>query len=132
MWIEIGAGHGEMTELLAAAAERVVAIELDSRLVPELTERFAAQPNVAVVAGDVLDIDLAQLAGVPQFSVYGNLPYYITSPIVHRILLCGAALREAYLVMQMEVAERLAAPAGGRERGYFSAFTQFYATPGYH
>jgi 16S rRNA (adenine1518-N6/adenine1519-N6)-dimethyltransferase len=134
VWIEIGAGHGEMTELLAGVAERVVAIEVDRHLVPELTKRFAAQPNVTVVAGDVLDLDLAELAGAPQFSIYGNLPYYITSPIVHRILgsgtgECGAALREAYLVMQMEVAERLAAPAGGGERGYFSAFTQFYATP---
>lgn len=128
VWIEIGAGHGEMTELLAEAAERLVAIELDARLAPKLAERFSGHPSVTVVAGDVLNLDLAQLAGAGPFTVYGNLPYYITSPIVHQVLECSA-LRAAFLLMQLEVAERLLAPPGSRDRGYFSAFTQFYARP---
>ena len=129
VWIEIGAGHGEMTELLAKTAERVVAVELDSLLLPKLTQRIAPLGNVTLAAGDVMELDLAELAGAERFSVYGNLPYYITSPIVHRILKHADRIDTVFLVMQMEVAERLVAPPGGSERGYFSAFTQFYASP---
>lgn len=127
--IEIGAGHGEMTVLLAKAAAKVIAIELDSKLLPKLRKTTAPLANVTVVPGDVLDIDLAQLAGGERFTVYGNLPYYITSPIVHQLLQHAAQLDAAFLVIQMEVAERLVAEPGGSERGYFSAFTQFYSRP---
>ena len=127
LWIEIGAGHGEMTELLAQQASRVIAIELDARLLPRLRGVAARLGNVSVVAGDVLAIDLAELAGDERFSVYGNLPYYITSPIVHRLLEHSERLDAAFLVMQREVAERLAAVPGNREYAYFSAIVQFYA-----
>ena len=80
VWIEIGAGHGEMTELLAQQARRVVAIEIDERLLPRLCQVASRLGNVSVVAGDVLSLDLAELAAGERFRVYGNLPYYITRP----------------------------------------------------
>ena len=129
VWIEIGAGHGEMTQVLARSAERVVAIELDAKLLQKLRADTAPLSNVSIVSGDVLALDLPELAGAGLFSVYGNLPYYITSPIVHRLLEHANRLQVAFLVMQMEVAERLVAPPGGRDRGYLSVFTQFYSQP---
>jgi 16S rRNA (adenine1518-N6/adenine1519-N6)-dimethyltransferase len=127
VWIEIGAGHGEMTELLAPHASRLIAIELDDGLLPRLRETADRLGNVSIVAGDVLDVDIAQLADGERFSVYGNLPYYITSPIVHRILERSDQMDEAFLVMQLEVAERLVAKPGHREYAYLSAIVQFYA-----
>jgi 16S rRNA (adenine1518-N6/adenine1519-N6)-dimethyltransferase len=127
VWIEIGAGHGEMTELLAQHARRVIAIEIDERLLPRLRETAARLGNVSVVAGDVLALDLAKLAAGERFRVYGNLPYYITSPIVHHLLEHSDWLDAAFLVMQTEVADRLAAEPGHREYAYFSAIVQFYA-----
>lgn len=127
LWIEIGAGHGEMTSLLARHARRLIAIELDPKLLPRLREQTAALPNVTVVAGDILTLDLAELAAHQRFRVYGNLPYYITSPIVHRLLEHAALLDAAHLVVQLEVAARIAARPGSRDYGYLSAFTQFYA-----
>lgn len=129
VWIEIGAGHGEMTELLARHAERVMAIELDAALLPELRRMAEALPNVTVVPGDVLGLDLGQLAEGRSFRVYGNLPYYITSPIVHRLFEGATKPEVAYIVVQLEVAERLAARPGVRDYGYLSAFTQFYSRP---
>jgi len=127
VWIEIGAGHGEMTQLLAQHAKRVVAIELDERLLPRLREVAARLGNIEVVAGDVLALDLAELAAGERFRVYGNLPYYITSPIMHRLLEHSERLDAAFLVMQMEVADRLAAKPGHHEYAYLSAIVQFYA-----
>ena len=88
-WIEIGAGHGEMTRHLAANARRVIAIETDPALSARLQEAVRANPSewpgVEIVPGDVLTLDLAKLAGGETFRVYGNLPYYITSPILHQL-----------------------------------------------
>ena len=129
LWIEIGAGHGEMTSLLAQRAGRVVAIELDDRLLPRLRQQTAGLSNVKVIAGDILALDLAVLADEQRFYVYGNLPYYITSPIVHRLLEHAERLEAAFLVVQLEVAARITAQPGVRDYGYFSAFTQFYSAP---
>jgi len=137
LWIEIGAGHGEMTALLAQQARHVIAIELDSNLLPDLRAAAARLVNVSVVPGDVLSLDLGKLArdsefgGEPDgfFHVYGNLPYYITSPIVHHLFGNAGGLESAFLVVQREVAERIAARPGTRDYGYFSAFTQLYSRP---
>jgi 16S rRNA (adenine1518-N6/adenine1519-N6)-dimethyltransferase len=129
LWIEIGAGHGEMTTLLGSQVPRLIAIELDTKLLPHLRQKTAGQPNVQVVAGDILAIDLGELTGKDHFRAYGNLPYYITSPIVHRLLECADRLDAAFLLIQREVAVRMAAPPGSRDYGYFSAFTQFYSRP---
>ncbi len=128
-WIEIGAGHGEMTQLLAARAARVVGIELDAQLAAGLRKRAVGWPNVEIVEADVLAIDLSKLAGGESFRLYGNIPYYITSPILHRIFALERHPESAHLVMQLEVAERLVSPPGHREYGYLSVATQFYSRP---
>ncbi len=128
VWLEIGAGHGEMTRELARLARRVVAIELDPRLVEKLRELARKTSHVEVVAADVLALDLAQLAG-GRFKVYGNLPYYITSPILHRLFQQADQIDLIAVVVQLEVAARLVARPGRREYGYLSALTQFYTRP---
>jgi 16S rRNA (adenine1518-N6/adenine1519-N6)-dimethyltransferase len=133
VWIEIGPGHGEMTRHLATRARRLIAIEADRRLWAQLQEDVAQRPNdwpgVEVVAGDVLQQDLAKLAGGERFRIYGNLPYYITSPILHRLFTVAGQIVSIHIVIQYEVAARIVAPPGHREYGYLSAACQFYTRP---
>ncbi len=119
--IEIGPGKGALTEHLLARADRVVAIELDRGLASEL--RF---PALEVVQADVLETDLAQWGPAV---VAGNLPYYITSPILDRISAMGPLLRRAVVLVQREVAERLTAAPGSRNYGYLSVKTQLFSNP---
>jgi 16S rRNA (adenine1518-N6/adenine1519-N6)-dimethyltransferase len=138
-WLEIGAGHGEMTALLSHGAEGVVAVELDPPLVQRLRERASQWPNVQVVAGDILELDLsalfeasllgAPLPGADRIRVYGNLPYYITSPILHRLFAHAEQIESMHFVVQWEVAKRLVAKPGGRDYAYLSVLTQFYSRP---
>ena len=132
-WIEIGAGHGEMTQLLAAEGRRVIAIEGDPQLAENLRDAVAgnpgAWPGVEVVSGDVLRQDLAAIAGGGRFRVYGNLPYYITSPILHQLFGCADLIDSIHIVIQLEVAQRIVARPGRREYGYLSAACQFYTEP---
>jgi 16S rRNA (adenine1518-N6/adenine1519-N6)-dimethyltransferase len=128
--VEIGPGHGAITEILAGRARRLVLIELDRALAAELRFRFREQPQVEVVEADVLIVDFGELARDGEtVDVVGNLPYYITSDIL--LHLFGAAARglvaRAVLMMQREVAERVAARPGVKEYGLLSATTQMYA-----
>jgi 16S rRNA (adenine1518-N6/adenine1519-N6)-dimethyltransferase len=125
--IEIGPGKGALTKHLLERADRVVALELDAGLALELPARLP-DPRLEVVQGDVLAADLQ--AWGPAV-VAGNLPYYITSPIVERILDMGPACRRAILLVQREVAQRLTARAGSRDFGYLSARTQLFAETDY-
>jgi 16S rRNA (adenine1518-N6/adenine1519-N6)-dimethyltransferase len=128
--IEIGPGHGAITSILAARCKRLVAIELDPALAAELRFRFRAQPQVEIVEADVLEVDLAALVPLGESAdVVGNLPYYITSPILLRLFAAGARglLVRAVVMMQREVAERLSAAPGCREYGLLSATTQMNA-----
>ena len=129
LWLEVGAGHGEMTRLLAASGAHVLAIELDTKLHQSLQSLARELPRVQLIAGDVLSLDLAELTGGSRFSVYGNLPYYITSPILHRLFEYAAKIDEIYIVVQFEVAARLTAHPGTRDFGYLSVLTQYYAKP---
>jgi 16S rRNA A1518/A1519 N6-dimethyltransferase RsmA/KsgA/DIM1 with predicted DNA glycosylase/AP lyase activity len=217
-WLEIGAGHGEMTELLAARARRVIAIETDAALAASLRERAAhftfpaGAPNVEVIHADILSLDLAALicahsandplhsmpsqpadeartlggrsfscdtnlrpfsgvlnpegprsrqgavstvpkgvgtsgASAPEagteasdpthrpdsagtrFRVYGNLPYYITSPILSLLFRFADQIDSIHIVTQLEVAQRIAAHPRTRDYGYLSTLCQFYARP---
>ena len=128
-WIEIGAGHGEMTRLLLAAGGPVFAIELDAALVSGLRRRAKEFPSLTVVAGDILKTDLAALASGRRIRVYGNLPYYITSPVLHHVFAFADQIDEMDFVIQTEVAARLAAQPGTRDYGYLSVVTQFYTRP---
>lgn len=130
--VEIGPGGGAMTELLAEPVRRVVAIELDGDLARRLAEKLAAIPAIEIVRADILDIDLAALCrrcGTKQCFVFGNLPYYITSPIIHRLFRFRSSIRAMSLLVQREVAERLIAAPGTRAYGYLSLLAQFDSRP---
>jgi 16S rRNA (adenine1518-N6/adenine1519-N6)-dimethyltransferase len=128
-WIEIGAGHGEMTEFLAATGAPVYAIELDSQLIAKLQPLAMKFPNLTIVPGDVLETNLAGVAGSRRIRLYGNLPYYITSPILHRFFLMADLIDEIHVVIQQEVAFRLVARPGTRDYGYLSVLTQYFSKP---
>lgn len=128
--IEIGPGRGAITEILAGRCERLIALELDRELAPELARRFEGQPSVRVVETDVLKADLAAFA--PEggtADVIGNLPYYITSDILLHLFAAAnkGSLRRAVVMMQREVADRVSAEPGVRDYGLLSATTQMYA-----
>ena len=129
VWVEIGAGHGEMTTRLAQRASQVFAIELDRRLAARLREAAASFENVEVVERDVLAVDFANLTGGARFSVYGNLPYYITSPILHRLFEHADQIAAIHTVIQFEVAARIVAPPGRRDYGYLSVVSQWFSRP---
>jgi 16S rRNA (adenine1518-N6/adenine1519-N6)-dimethyltransferase len=118
--IEIGPGRGALTEKLLERAERVVAIELDSYLVDYLRSRF--DDRLEVVHSDVLEVDLTQWGQAP---IVGNLPYYITSPILEKVIRTDF-VRGVFL-MQKEVAERLTASPGSRNYGYLTVQTALFA-----
>jgi 16S rRNA (adenine1518-N6/adenine1519-N6)-dimethyltransferase len=124
--IEIGAGRGALTERLLARGARVVAIELDRDLAAILRKRYAGERCVEIVEGDVLDMSLAALAHREPFTVVGNVPYYITTPIVFHILEQMVATR-AVLLVQREVAERMGAAPGSAAFGALSVNVQVSA-----
>jgi 16S rRNA (adenine1518-N6/adenine1519-N6)-dimethyltransferase len=128
-WIEIGAGHGEMTEYLVRSGVPVYAVELDPPLVKRLQHLAGKHPNLTVVHGDVLETDLLSIAAGRRIRLYGNLPYYITSPILHRFFSFADQIDEIDIVIQLEVALRLAAQPGNKDYGYLSVATQFYTRP---
>ena len=126
--IEIGPGRGAITSILAVRAGRLVCIELDRALAAELRFRFRNHPNVEIVEGDVLETPLSTLVPAGQQALLiGNLPYYITSDILLHLFTHGAALELAVVMMQREVAARVAAMPGTREFGLLSATAQMHA-----
>ncbi len=128
--IEIGPGHGAITDILVDRCRSLVALELDRSLAAELAFRFRNQPNVTIVQADVLKTDLRMLAPAGETAdVVGNLPYYITSDILLRLFAAAreGALARAVVMMQREVADRVAASPGGRDYGLLSATAQMNA-----
>ncbi len=117
VFLEIGPGRGALTLPLAARSRRVVAVEIDAALADRLRERAPA--NLEVVLGDALALDLAALVP-PGSRVAGNLPYYISSPLLRRVLDLRGRVRDAHLMLQEEVARRVAASPGSRDYGILS------------
>jgi 16S rRNA (adenine1518-N6/adenine1519-N6)-dimethyltransferase len=128
-WIEIGSGHGEMTQHLLATGDPVHAIEIDPAFIGGLRHLGQKFPNLDVLSADVLETDIAAIASGRRVRLYGNLPYYITSPILHRLFTFADLIDEIHVVIQTEVAHRLAAQPGTRDYGYLSVVTQFYSRP---
>ena len=120
--VEIGPGRGALTDKLLTRADRVVAIELDPYLAEHLRRRYAAEPRFELVEADVLDTDLARWQDAP---IAGNLPYYITSPILQRVLRARPA--RAVFLMQEEVAQRVVASPGSRDYGLLTVQTAVFA-----
>ncbi len=137
--VEIGPGKGVLTALLAKTAGKLIAIELDRVLAAQLRMKYAPFPNVEIIEGDILKIDLATvlgprpgaLAGLAQapprkVQVIGNIPYYITSDILLRLFSYGAHFEHIVILVQKEVADRIAAKPGSKEYGLLSATAQLH------
>ena len=131
--LEIGPGIGVLTKELSARAKKVVTIEVDERLPPVLAETLAGCDNVKLVMGDVLKLDLRGLIAqeFPGMRVVlcANLPYYITSPIVMKLLEDRLPIENITVMVQKEAAQRLSAPPGSREAGAVSYAVAYYAEP---
>jgi 16S rRNA (adenine1518-N6/adenine1519-N6)-dimethyltransferase len=127
--VEIGPGQGALTRRLLEAGARVRAVELDSGLAGRLRQEFADEPRFELIQGDVLDVDLAALAQGEQAVLAGNLPYYITSPIIRRVLAAGRSYERAVFLVQLETAQRIAARKGSRDYAYLSALTRMQSEP---
>jgi len=119
--IEIGSGRGALTRHLLPRTDELHAIELDRSLAGYLRQKFASEPKLHVHEADVLATDLAQWGPA---SIAGNLPYYITSPIIERFVKLDANFPRAVFLMQWEVAERLLAEPGSRSYGYLTVSTR--------
>lgn len=129
--IEVGPGIGVLTVELAALADKVVSVELDKRLLPVLEETLAEFDNVKVVNDDIMEIDLKKLIE-EEFEgldvvVCANLPYYITSPVIMRLLEERLQIRSITVMVQKEAAQRICAPLGTRQAGAVTASVNYYA-----
>jgi len=124
--VEIGPGRGALTSHLPKRAGRVIAIEIDPVLVHYLRAEFRDEPRLTLLEADILKTDLTQWG---RIAVTGNLPYYITSPILEKTLALGHELVQAVFLVQKEVAERLTARPGTRAYGFLSVQTQLLSAP---
>ena len=135
--IEIGPGIGNMTEELAVRAGKVLGVEIDKHLIPALTDNLKAFSNVTIINKDVLKIDLREIisqiaeAGFKPDSirVVANLPYYITTPIIMKLLEDNPGIDAMVFMVQKEVAERIVANPGGKDYGALSVAVQYYSRP---
>lgn len=128
--IEIGPGIGALTEQLAKSAHQVLALEIDDRLLPVLKETLAPYPNVEVIHQDILKANLKELIaehfdGQHRLKIVANLPYYITTPIIMHLLATELAFDQIVVMMQKEVANRLAAQPGSKDYGSLSIGVQY-------
>jgi 16S rRNA (adenine1518-N6/adenine1519-N6)-dimethyltransferase len=125
--IEIGPGMGALTGLLVESGARVIAIELDRELIPDLNERFAGHTDFRLIEADALDVDFCRLiAPVATARAVANLPYYVATPILQHLIEQRICISEMTLMLQREVVERITAKPGGKEYGYLSVLVQFY------
>lgn len=130
--IEIGAGVGVLTAELCKRAKKVVSIELDKRLLPVIDETLAEFDNFEVVNEDILKVDLHELikekfSDCENVSVCANLPYYITSPVIMKLLEDKLPIKQIIVMVQREAADRLTAPVGSRESGAITVAVNYYA-----
>lgn len=129
--IEIGPGIGALTEQLAKRAKKVVAFEIDQRLLPILAETLEPYPHAKVIHQDVLKADVAaaiqeEFAGIDDIMVVANLPYYVTTPIIMKLLEDHLPIRGMVVMLQKEVADRISAQPGTKDYGSLSIAVQYY------
>lgn len=131
--LEIGPGFGVLTRRLSRSAEKVVAVELDSRLIPVLEYTLGDCDNVKVIEGDILKINVKELIkrefGEKKITVAANLPYYITTPIITSLIEAKLPLKSIVVMVQKEVAERIAAAPGGKDYGAITVLCSYYTEP---
>ncbi len=131
--IEIGTGIGVLTHELAKRAEKVVAVEIDSRLIPILEETLAEHKNVKIINADIMKTDLFKIINDEfkglEVAVCANLPYYITSPIIMLLLEKRLPIKSITVMVQKEAADRLCAELGTREAGAVTVAVRYFSTP---
>lgn len=133
--IEIGPGIGSLTQVLLQRAKKVVAIEIDPLLVQVLKKEFKDFENLKIIEGDALDFNLDSIAreqfseNTEDYKVVGNLPYYVTTPIIFHIFENARSASRATVMMQKEVAERISAQPGSKNYGSLSVACQYFSQP---
>ncbi|MFH0732734.1 MAG: 16S rRNA (adenine(1518)-N(6)/adenine(1519)-N(6))-dimethyltransferase RsmA [Candidatus Omnitrophota bacterium] len=129
--LEIGPGMGALTSGLALACKRLTAVEFDKRLFSFLREKYSGCENVEIVHSDILKFDIKAQSEICKIKlkVIGNLPYYITTPIIAYLIDNRQYLQSAFITVQKEVAQRLTASPGGKTYGSLSCFVQVYTKP---
>ena len=128
--LEIGPGVGCLTSCLAKKAKKVVAVEIDNRLLPVLGETLAEYDNIKIINADILKTDVCKLCQEYNITaVCANLPYYITTPVIMYLLESGAPFKSITVMVQKEVAQRLTAKPGTKEYGAISLAINYYTTP---
>ncbi|MFH1877800.1 MAG: 16S rRNA (adenine(1518)-N(6)/adenine(1519)-N(6))-dimethyltransferase RsmA [Candidatus Omnitrophota bacterium] len=128
--VEIGAGFGVMTFAIARKCARLYAVEKDSRVCAIMSPLFKTMENIELIHADFLTVDLAGLSAGRDLAVYGNIPYYISSPIIETLIEQRRIIKRAYLVMQEELADRIVSPPGTKAYGSLSCFVQYFTKPG--
>jgi len=124
--LEIGPGVGSLTEAMLEKAESVTAVELDANLIPILEEEFKDRENFRLIYGDILKMDIEEIMGDEEFITVANLPYYVTTPIIIKLLEEDSNLRSLTVMVQKEVAERLTAKPGTKDYGSLTLLTEYY------
>ena len=127
--LEVGPGIGTLTQGLAESGASVVAVELDKRLLPVLDVTLEGYDNVRIVNGDILQVDIMEQVQKPGFKCCANLPYYITTPIIFAILEKRLPMERLVVMVQNEVAERMAAKPGSKDYGALSVAIQYFTEP---
>lgn len=127
--LEVGPGIGTLTQGLAESGASVVAVELDKRLLPVLDVTLEGYNNVRIVNGDILQVDIMEQVQKPDFKCCANLPYYITTPIIFAILEKRLPMERLVVMVQKEVAERMAAKPGSKDYGALSVAIQYFTEP---
>jgi 16S rRNA (adenine1518-N6/adenine1519-N6)-dimethyltransferase len=125
--IEIGSGLGVVTSEIAKKSGRVIGIEIDKELISMSKSILTPLTNIEFIAADILDANLSEIARGKEYKIIGNLPYYITAPIVEKIVKAEEKPAIAVIMVQKEVAERMTATPGTKKFGSFSIFAQYYA-----
>ncbi len=131
-FLEIGAGDGAISKLLAPRVSRYIALEIDLDRIPLLTETLSPFPSAIVVPGDFLQLELsgflaAQLPPSEKIRVAGNLPYNIATVIIEKLLQNAHPVQDMHFMVQLEVAQRITANPGSKEYGFFSVYCQHHA-----
>ncbi len=127
--LEIGAGRGDLTLALAKRVGEVTAVEIDERLIPILEARFADLPQVHLVQGDIMKLDILEIMGNNPFHVVANLPYYLTTPILTLLLKSNLPILSINVMVQAEAAERLIAEPGSHEYGPLAVLAAYRGLP---
>jgi len=128
--LEIGSGRGELTGLIAPRVKKVYCVEIDKMLLPELRAAVSEYSNIKIINADILKFDIKkEIRPLKKLKVIGNIPYYISSPILELLFKAGALVKEAYLTVQKEFGVRVCADSGSKDFGVLSCFAQYNSHP---